>query len=367
MDGGAAQRADASPDGAQEADSAFASGPDAGGPRLDLGLDDRGPPQTCLATRTPASRLSQTGCFAGSAAAPVASAVPFSVLAPLWSDGAEKARYLAIPDATTIEIESDGDFLFPVGSVLLKTFTVLGRKVETRLMMQVAEDDWSGVTYLWNDAQTDATLLEAGQEVEIVGQGRSQSWTIPSREQCFTCHQAAAGHTLGLELGQLDFPMLYPATGRTRNQLATLRGLGVLAAQREGTAARTLVAPSDDTASIEARARSYLHANCSGCHRTGSSASFAANFLAEAPLTEAGCDVTPKASTFGIEDARIIAPSAPQRSVLLERMRRVASHLPGDARILRMPPLGVPDIDVAGLAAVESWIADLTNCEPAQP
>src|SRR5450432_1378272 len=104
--------------------------------------------------------LSATGCVEPTdATKPAAGLVPYEVISPLWSDGADKSRFLAIPDGSEVKIEDDGDWDFPAGSVLMKTFSVGGRKVETRLLMRHADGAWAGYSYEWNDGETDATLL----------------------------------------------------------------------------------------------------------------------------------------------------------------------------------------------------------------
>src|SRR5690606_1657707 len=61
-------------------------------------------------------RLSETGCFdPADPRHPVEGMIPYDVNVALWSDGARKARWLAIPDGTTITVEPDGDWTFPPG------------------------------------------------------------------------------------------------------------------------------------------------------------------------------------------------------------------------------------------------------------
>ena len=111
---------------------------------------------------------------------------------------------------------ADGD-VWKVGSVAMKTFSVGGKRIETRLFMRHV-DGWAGYTYEWNDAETDAALLPAG-KVKPVNAG-AQTWTFPSRTQCIQCHSAGANGTIGLETWQLNRDFTYAATGRSANQLA---------------------------------------------------------------------------------------------------------------------------------------------------
>ena len=125
----------------------------------------------------------------------------YTVNSPLWSDGATKDRWLYVPEGTKIGVLPDGDFDIPPGSTAVKTFTVGGKKVETRLFVRYADASWAGYSYEWNDEQTDATLLGGGKTKPLASGG---SWTFPSRAECFACHTSVAGFTLGLEARQLD-------------------------------------------------------------------------------------------------------------------------------------------------------------------
>jgi len=114
--------------------------------------------------------------------------------------------------------------------------------------------------------------------------------------------------------------------------------------------------PTDTSASLDARARAYLHANCSGCHRPGGPTPVSIDFRHVTVLADMGaCDVPPSSGDLGIVDARVIAPGAPERSVLIARMSR------RDAAA--MPPVGSLRIDDAGVALLTDWIAGLASCD----
>src|SRR5262249_26682694 len=129
--------------------------------------------------------------------------IGYTVNSPLWSDGATKDRYLFVPDGAKIRVMPDGDLDVPPGSVAVKTFSIAGKKIETRLLTRYADSSWAGYSYEWNDEGTDATLLGIG-KTKMLANGTM--WTFPSRAQCFQCHTEAAGFTLGLEARQLDRP-----------------------------------------------------------------------------------------------------------------------------------------------------------------
>ncbi len=167
-------------------------------------------------------QLSATGCVQpGDATKPASGLVPYAPNAPFWSDGADKDRYLALPNGATIAVAADGDFDLPNGSVLIKGFRLAGKLVETRLFMRHTDGEWAGYTYEWNAQGSDATRVIGGKTVSVNG----QTWAFPSEAQCLACHTSAAGRSLGLEIAQLNGNLLYPQTGRVANQIVTLNSV----------------------------------------------------------------------------------------------------------------------------------------------
>jgi uncharacterized repeat protein (TIGR03806 family) len=294
--------------------------------------------------------LSQTGCFnATDPKQPVAGLIPYDLNAALWSDGAAKQRYLAIPDGTTITVGADGDFDFPNGTVLAKTFSLGGKRIETRLLMRHMDGTWAGYTYEWNDQETEATLLPAAKS-RVVG---AQTWNYPSRAQCMACHTAIAGRSLGPELAQFNRDITYP-TGRARNQLLTLDGLGFFSAPLPATWPK-LETPYG-TGPQEDRARAYLHANCSGCHRQGAGQG-PADFRWQLTFKQTNtCNALPQNGTLGVTNARLISPGDPSSSLVSLRMHALNAS--------RMPILGTSVVDAQGTALVDQWIGSLTACPP---
>ncbi len=283
---------------------------------------------------------------------PAEGLIPYAPSAPFWSDGAGKERFMALPESGRITVGSDGDWDLPNGTVLMKNFTVGTRRVETRLFVRHADGAWRGYTYRWNDAQTDADLLD-GSEVRDLGGGAR--WYYPSRTQCLECHSAAAGRSLGLESAQLNTALRYP-NGRVSNQLDTLDHIGLFATPLPPPAMRPAAypdpyAPGPD----EPRARAYLHTNCSQCHRPGGIGRGAMDLRFATPFATTGtCNAAPMVGSLGIADARLVAPGAPARSVVHARV--TASD------VSRMPPVSSGVVDTAGAALLNRWIASLTRC-----
>lgn len=292
--------------------------------------------------------LSQTGCVDPQRPwLPASGVLPFDVNSPLWSDGAAKERFLALPDGKQIHIEANGDWTLPIGSVLMKSFRVDGRLVETRFLVRHTDGDWSGYTYEWNDEQTDARLLDSAKVKQVGG----QQWQYPSRAQCLACHTEVAGRSLGLETAQLNRSITYPQTGQAANQLATLNSIGMFDAPLALALADlpALSSPSNKSLALDLRARSYLHANCAMCHQPGGPGRGPEDFRFSTPVAAMGAiGVLPTQTDFGIVGAKLIAPGRPDLSIVSQRIHMLETG--------RMPPLGRTVVDEAGVAMMDQWI-----------
>jgi len=296
--------------------------------------------------------LSQTGCVDPANAKSMASGlIPYDVISPLWSDGAEKHRWIGLPDGQTITVNADGDFDFPNGTVLVKEFRVGAKRIETRLFMKHEDGEWGGYSYEWNDAESDASLLPAG-KTKSVG---AQMWTYPSRTQCLSCHTEAAGRTLGLEIRQLNHDTIYASTNRISNELRTLDHIGVFAAPLGDVAALPALVDPFGAEAVSSRARSYLHSNCSHCHRPNGPGQGTANFLFTAADKDLGvCNANPTAGDLGINGAKLVSPGDPAKSVLSARVHSLGAN--------RMPPVGTNVVHAEGAALLDSWIQATTTC-----
>jgi uncharacterized repeat protein (TIGR03806 family) len=286
-------------------------------------------------------RLSATGCFEG--ADPVPALIPYDVNAALWADGADKERWLAIPDGTSITVGPDGDWELPIGAVVAKEFRVGGQRVETRLLMRHADGTWAGYAYAWEG--DDAVLAEGGRTVASV----AGPWRIPSSPACLACHTEAAGRLLGLETAQLDRVFAYPEG--EANQIAVLTRIGVL--DPSPLDVTPLPDPTGSTGTTPERARAYLHANCAHCHRPDGPAPATLD-LRYGVAGGDGCGMAPIDGDLGVTGALVLDPGHPERSVLSLRMHRTD--------VARMPPLGTSVVDPLGTALVDTWIAGLRAC-----
>lgn len=316
-------------------------------------------PEKEVAAQAFPRKLSETGLFADAVTEePNPGVVPFSIKAPLWQDGATAERWLAMPNS-----EPAGLLAEQRGTVKILRATVAGgtvfvrtialelirgnpasrRRIETQLL-HFDGREWHGYTYRWNEDQTDAELVEAAgdsatwtvQDASAPGGQRSLSWRYHSRSECLQCHNDDAGRALGFVPGNLDVKQLHADGIVTADYLPA-----ALAA--------ALVNPADSHAPIDLRARSWLHANCAHCHRFqgGGSGIFRVNI--EVPDDDTLLATRPLQGDFGLPDARVVAPGAPERSTLFYRM---AKSGPG-----HMPQLGATTVDPTGMRVLWDWIA----------
>jgi uncharacterized repeat protein (TIGR03806 family) len=293
--------------------------------------------------------------------------ISYSVNAPLWSDGAYKERWIALPGADShIDFTASRGWNCPDQTVLVKSFALemkegdpaSRRWIETRFLTKQGSE-WFGYSYKWDDAQTDGVLVDVkglDREFSIqekAGGVRKQVWHYPSRTECMVCHSRAANFVLGLSELQMNKDHDYG--GVRDNQLRTLEHIGVLRINgRESSSAkdRRLVDPYDAKQDVGLRARSYLHANCAQCHveAGGGNAQMELEFTTPLDKTRL-IDVKPLHDTFGLPDARLVAPGHPERSVLLRRIsHREAGH---------MPPLATSLVDHQAVRLIHDWIEHL--------
>ena len=337
--------------------------------------------------------LSATGLFDSvKTLSPAAGLIPYDVIAPQWADTATKQRYLALPGDSKMEFEtltypqpapgSPPGWKFPNGTVIVETVFLemetgnpaSRRRLETRILHheRLSGDEsngdqyWQGYTYVWNDQQTEANLLLNPQgrdrtfqiaDPAAPGGTRRQSWHFPSRTECTVCHNMAAKYVLGVTTHQMNRD--YDYAGRKLNQVKLLETLGCFA--------KPLPKPTRDlprlvdyrasTNDLGLRARSYLHANCSHCHRKWGGGNARFQLLATLDLGDTGTlNVRPGQGTFGMASAKVLAAGDPYRSVMFFRMSKLGSG--------RMPRIGSSVIDPVGTKLIKEWIATLPAASP---
>jgi mono/diheme cytochrome c family protein len=357
------------------------------GSGVPYGLTTNGPvpaffnmPTTYLPASLPLL-LSQTGVFGNTPGmTPTNGLIPYQPNVPLWSDGALKIRYLALPNSggpvtpnQQITFAPTNAWTFPAGTVFVKTFELQTNqsnpnsilRLETRLLVRDINGQVYGVTYKWRPDNSDADLLTSSltQAIPITTPGGvvTQMWYYPSPADCLTCHTPVANYVLGVNSRQLNGNLAYPATGNTDNQLRTLNRLGLLnPAFDEATITNfeKLSALTNLTASFQDRARSYLDANCAQCHQPGGTGpTFDARY--DTPLASQNIINVPVSSSLGYDNAHVVTPDDVWRSELYDRINTTATT--------KMPPLARNLIDTNAVAVMAAWINSLPGTPALAP
>lgn len=342
-------------------------------------------------------KLSDTGIYESVKEHKVAPGViPYSVNAQLWGDHAVKERFIAIPKDGQIGFDeiiypqpspgSTPGWRFPDGTVLVKTFSMdmergnpkSRKRLETRLLhfqqfpgtQEYGDQYWRGYTYVWNDDQTDAELLdEKGADLPLkikVGDKMvEQNYRIPSRAECTLCHTNAHKFALGVATMQMNRDHVYPSplwgegkgvrgSSVVANQLATLEHIGLFTKPLPAPPEKLpkLADYDDPSVPVETRARSYLHSNCAHCHIKWGGGNAEFKLLATLPLEEMGIvNVPPAHGNFKIDGAKILVPGHPEKSILLHRMNMTG--------LGRMPHIGSRVVHDSAVKLVGEWIGGM--------
>jgi uncharacterized repeat protein (TIGR03806 family) len=292
--------------------------------------------------------------------------IPYAVNAPMWSDGAQTRRWIALPGLSRIRFDATGAWSFPTGTVFVKHFDLPqidlpARRVETRLLYVDRDGEGYGATYRWNTEQNDAELLSEGSSEIIEVQTKSTKlrvlWSYPSRKDCLRCHTRNAGFVLGANTRQLNCKFFYTETQTLDEQLRAWSHVGLFEnppAEHKLHELPKLADIKNNSMSLETRVRSYLDANCAHCHQPGGARGvFDARY--HVPLNRQGL-VEGKLITadFGLRDARVVAPGSIEKSIFYLRMDR--RHDP-----FAMPPLATNEVDRDALEVIANWIEGLTK------
>jgi uncharacterized repeat protein (TIGR03806 family) len=304
------------------------------------------------------AKLSDYGFFTDlTGETPAARVVRYDLETPLFSDYAEKHRYLYVPAGQKARYEPEAALDLPVGSAIIKTFGYPQagkfRPLETRLLLRRASG-WVALPYVWNAEGNDAVLKRAGTRIPVTftdrsGAARGISYAVPNQNQCKDCHALSGAITpIGVKARYLNHD----------SQLEKLLAAGMLD-RLPGDAPR--VARWDDaSAPIDARARAYLEINCAHCHNPAGAASNSGLFLEWGRRDPVALGVLKRPVAAGRGSGGrdfAIAPGEPDASILIYRME---STDPGIA----MPELGRATVHKEGVALMREWIAAMPKSAP---
>jgi uncharacterized repeat protein (TIGR03806 family) len=295
--------------------------------------------------------------------------VPYDLNTPLFSDYALKSRAVKLPKGKAATYTADGVFQFPVGTIVMKTFsfpadlrnpTVGVKLIETRLLTREA-GGWTGVPYLWNAQQTEAVRTPEGSMPTIDftdndGNPLEAHYLVPTEGQCKECHQASGSFdVIGIKARQLNRDLA------GQNQLAAWSAQGILSGAPDPTSAPSEPVWNDPaTGTVEERARAWLDGNCAHCHNANGLARTTALFLdiAETDPIKFGVCKRPVAAGPGTGGFTYdVVPGDPDHSILIFR---ISSTDPG----LMMPQIGRSVVHKEGVALIRDWITSLSGACP---
>lgn len=327
---------------------------------------------------------------------PRAGLVTYELATPLFSDYAQKWRAIFVPKGQSARYDPVNTFDFPVGTIITKTFyysTPAGatpgtsdhvlkatpasyqpgsagldlshaRLIETRLLVKRA-NGWQALPYVWNAAQTEATLQRTGAEIPLIfddgGTSTRFTYTVPNVNQCAGCHATDRTRQLfpiGPKARHLNRD--FPGIGGTINQLTRLQQIGYLTGAPAPGAAPRDARFDDLRASVDARARAYLDTNCAHCHSATGPARVSGLWL-DSPtmdLRKLGACKPPIAAGRGTGNRSYgIVPGHPESSILAYRLE---TNDPG----AMMPETGRSLTHADGVKLIKAWIAGLKGgCE----
>jgi len=384
-------------------DGSGAGDPDGSSDGLDatfLPIDARPPPDATPIDPPPDVRdaefLSEAGLYSDIASHTVLAGIrEFEPEFKLWSDGAEKQRWIRLPPGAQINTIDMASWRVPLGTIVYKEFAdpVSGKRLETRVIQRLP--DGTGFyfgSFVWNEDDTEAVLdltPNSSDPVDIPdGCAECDSppctgfpgacHVVPQRGRCNECHGGETGRLLGFSAVQLS----HGGPGLT---LTLLAQEGLLT--NPPPAGMTYPVPGTP---VERAAIGSLHANCGHCHAPSASQNNC--FSLTNPGGAGGMQARVLPTDDSVEDTQIyrfavdqplrywigrdegnhtesqtgelitdrIVPGEASRSAVWYRMsvREWGEVLPYNDH-QQMPPIATNEVDEDGLAAVELWINSL--------
>ena len=296
---------------------------------------------------------------------PVGDVIPYDLNTELFSDYAQKQRFVYVPKDTFIIYQEEEVLDFPVGSMLVKNFYYgLDQRdssserliIETRLLVH-KETGWTAETYVWNKEQNEAFLQQAGAQKEVTwidkdGEIRKVNFIIPTKNDCKKCHGRNSSLVpLGPKVRNLNKKYSY-ADGEI-NQLTKWEKHGILREYPDlHLVPQAPVWDDPSTGTLQQRARIYLDVNCGNCHSRLGSAGHSGLYLTygEKDSSHLGMYKTPVAAGRGSGGLQYdIVPGHPDRSILVYRMVSVDPAV-------RMPEIGRTLVHEEAVELISEWV-----------
>jgi hypothetical protein len=302
-------------------------------------------------TQDPPTSLVCTGLYADIATKQIAAGIEaYTPAVPLWSDGADKQRWILLPPGERIDNTDPNEWRFPVGTKVWKEFSRAGQRVETRMWHKTDSDYWVSATYAWNQDESAATRSGGGDIA--LGSG---TYHIPTSDECTDCHRGRTDRILGFDQVLLG---LAGAKGFTLERLIAEKRL-------TNPPKTTPLTIGDDGTGLAAPALAWLHVNCgTTCHNQNSNAKAWSTglFLRLDPTQLDGRAVNgfdPLTTTIGIA---AVTPA-------WKGQTRITAHDPAHSLLFQlithrgksqqMPPIASEVVDQADVPLIEAWITQM--------
>src|SRR6185503_5081305 len=280
-----------------------------------------------------------------------------------WHPDVEEEGSVALPAGGRLKLDPDGRLLFPVGTVFIRNFLVFThpalrppwQPIETRVVVVRSENTAFGCSYRWPTLR-EAELVEEGEFTSCAagteaGDPRKILWWHPAAEVSFSLGTTDPAYGIPQDAAELNI--------RTDKRSPTLLqrmieegSFDPMPASEQIRGLPEMERWTDDKAPIEARVRSYLHANCAGCHQPGGTARGNFDARIATPLDRTGLILGELAAgDLGITGAKIVVPGVPEKSILYRRLK--------STDFFRMPPVQYHNVPSPILPVMEEWIRQL--------
>ncbi|CAN5575895.1 hypothetical protein BH10BDE1_BH10BDE1_32980 [soil metagenome] len=290
----------------------------------------------------PFDQLSQVGLGALIDQLPYENFWEYSPKYPLYSYGAEKRRWVFLPDKSQIDNSDPDGWKFPIGTVFMKLFSLNGRKIETRLWEKVGQGTgiiaWRPSVYLWRADQTDADLLKTNDFYSLTDIEKNayeaglvaDRYKIISPNQCTKCHTSSAD-------GPLGFNYLQLSNARSEKNVLALSQAGVLANE-------VVAFDSIPGSTLQQEAIGYMQTNCAVCHNGSGPGPH--DFRHRSTAQISGDEGVIKSA---MDTPGLITPGDPNNSRIYQRFSTAT-----------MPP-GTIEKDINGQQRLWDWISSITT------
>ena len=265
----------------------------------------------------------------------------------LFSNKADKRRWIYIPSGSKIDSSNADGWIYPVGTILWKEFSLDGRKIETRQLEKMkagtGPSAWRTSIYLWREDQLDADFSSDGRttpfNVRYEFSNHTQRYSVPTASSCNMCHRGATDMSLGFSYLNLS--------GDSKP------GLRLADLSKNGWLGTDLTKPDQIMGSEkDQKVLGYLHMNCASCHNPRGYASYMFHMNHVSGTTELKQETAYK-NTVGKGYRTLIHPGDPARSFIFERLSN--GSMPPDFAVQKH------GIDETAKSMMYEWIDSLSE------